>query len=204
MSDDLFPEAQRKSYLELLEALITPYVDAADLKSEQDWEAVEADLGVSLPESYKKVCRFLPGGCLGEGLAWVSPFSEGYYTGLSRAKYETQYGNWSAFGDVPLYPKIPGYLIFANSSMRISFVYEVTLDSDGSATCQPKVFLLDGDILEETGLEVDELLYRCITWNPPLEDSVAEWIHKPEFEDANGWPLFRYPNLIAEKLLNPR
>ena len=193
MSDDLFPDAPRRSYLEPLKALIMPSVNAADLESEQDWEAVEVDLGVSLPESYKNVCRFLPGGLLGEQFRWASPFSKGRYAELTRVMLEDIYGDWPSFSDVPLYPAIPGYLVFATTSIRLSFAYRVTLESDGSAKCDPKVFILDGDVdrLEETGLEVDELLYRCITWEPPLEGSLAEHIHENEFEERMDLPLFR-------------
>ena len=200
MSDDLFPDAPRKSYLELLEALITPYVTAADLESEQDWETVEADLGVSLPESYKKVCRFLPGGLLGDQFRWASPFSKGLYVELTRARLEEIYGEWRSFSGVPLYPTIPGNLVFASTSIRLSFAYRVTLESDGSAKCDSKVFILDGDVdrLEETGLEVDELLYRCITWEPPMEDSLAEHIHENEFEERMNLPLFRRMRLKDE------
>ena len=79
--------------------------------------------------------------------------------------------------------------------MRISFTYHVTLESDGSAKCQPQVFLLDGEVdeVEDTGLEVDELLYRCITWQPPLPDSLAKCVHEWEFQKWDG-PLFRYIN----------
>jgi len=193
MSEDLSPNAPRKNHIDLLRTLLSRDVGSLVPHSSEEWKAVEDAFGFQFPTSYRATCDVIPGGALGEAMAWSSPFSDDASTNLNKERLTQEYGDSQRFSEVALYPAIPGYLIFATTSMRISLSYLIEKDSTGRANCSSEVFLIDGEVDEVVGsqMEVDELIYRCITNNPPLVEELSKTIFEWEFKDSH-FPLFRY------------
>ena len=75
--------------------------------------------------------------------------------------------------------------------MRIDLAYLVERGQGGHLHCNPCVTLIEcvtGD-QEKTSVEVDELLYRSITNEPPLRGPWSKGLHNWFFADTS-YPTF--------------
>lgn len=156
-----------------------------------NWPAVENDLGLALPASFKSVSNILPAGGLGSSINWSSPLSDSPYGRLDYEHLSEYADEWATSSDTPLYPAVPGYLIFATTHLRIDLAYRVERDQGGLLCCDPCVTLIECFIGERhrTGVEVDELLYRAITNKPRLRGTWSSELHKWFFSDPS-LPIF--------------
>jgi hypothetical protein len=189
--NDFFPDSAKKSYFELLCHLFVG-IKLTDTSNGVDWDKVEGDLGVVLPLAYKNMFSIFSGGYLGCNLLWRSPNSKRKSFRLDRRElclYSDLFD-----GEIPLYPKVPGYLIFASTPLAIDLAFYVDSDKTGVASvCRPNVVALDnksGDI-EDADMEVDEFIYRAITNTPPLNGRLYGHIHEWCFSDITA-PICRF------------
>ena len=191
MESELFHDTQRKAFWELVVPLVRPAVPWPPISHHINWPAVEDDLGVTLPVSFKSVSNILPAGFLGTGITWTSPLTDNLDFRLDRQQLSAR-ANIGFTPDSPLYPAVPGYLIFAPTSMRIDLAYRVERGQGGLLCCDPCVTLIEcvtGE-QERTSVEVDELLYRSITNKPRLLGTWSSALHNWFFADSS-LPIFR-------------
>lgn len=187
--NELFSHVERRNFAQLL----APYFRGFTQKLLISWDAVEQDIGAALPMTYKELSEHLPAGFLGSGISWMSPISSHTAfrldsTGLIEAGRMTA----QVWPEVPLYPKVPGYLVFAQTSASIDWAYKVEPSEDKPSACDDAVTLIDWDhgVVEKTGVEVHELVYRSITNKPKLSGKISGLMHKLFFSD-HSFPLFR-------------
>lgn len=189
MEDGLFPDVQRRSYWELLESLVPTEMRRGAM--EIDWAQTEADIGVTLPRSFKEVSNIFTAGILGSGIYWSSPTTDrsDYRFDRETLVARSQIDQFSPF---PLFPAMPGYIVFACTTVRFELAYRVELRQFGEVACDAAVSIIEcaNEDLEQTGIEVDEMLYRAITNVPPLRGEFSSKFHEWFFADSS-FPLFR-------------
>lgn len=186
--NELFSHQEHTSYAELLAPCLRGIIQRAFI----DWDAVEMELGVKLPAAYKALSERLPAGFLGSGISWLSPVSPLASFRLDFNFLEETKKLLAEVSDIPLYPAVPGYLIFAQTSASIDWAYEVGHGQIKPSACDSQVTLIDWDhgVVETTGVEVDEFVYRSITNKPKLSGDVSGLMHELFFSD-HSFPLFR-------------
>ncbi|MCX6850979.1 MAG: hypothetical protein NTY98_18865 [Verrucomicrobia bacterium] len=185
---ELFPHQERQTYAELL----APYLRGVTRQSPIDWDAIELDLGVKLPAAYKALSELLPAGFLGSGISWLSPVSPLASFRLDFKFLMDREKMLAEISNIQLYPAVPGYLMFAQTSASIDWAYEVRQDHTKPSVCDSHVTLIDWDhgVVEKTGVEVDELVYRSLTHRPKLSGELSGLIHELFFADPS-FQLFR-------------
>ena len=192
MQSELFQDTQRKAFWELLIPLVRLSMPWPPESHKINWPVVEDNLGVALPASFKSVSNILPAGFLGISITWRSPLTEILGFRLDREQLSACADTWAQSPDSPLYPAVPGYLIFAPTSMSIQLAYRVERGQGGLLCCDPFVTLIDcatGE-QERTSVEVDELLYRSITNKPRLGGTWSSGLHSWFFADTSS-PILR-------------
>lgn len=188
----LFSGDARCSYHELLSKVLGPATDHLKSNRRIDWKSVEADLGVVLPSSFKLTSDILPAGFLGSGITWRSPDAKRAEFRFNRRALEDHANLIGDSAQFPLYPvSVPGYLVFATTSLRIDLAFWVEKLDTGDTHCRPSISLVEcisGEV-EDTGIEIDEFLYRAITNNIHLEGWLSELSNGWFFADKS-FPLF--------------
>lgn len=174
MQPNLFDSEPSVEYRELLLKLLVSQRVGIPI----DWVFVQESLGVELPQVYRAICDTLGPCTLGAGLKWKSPNSSNTYFLLSYELLQQFATATEGFRPFPLYPEPQGYLIFASGD-RLHLSFKVTDDSKHERVCSQMVTVLDRDAdrVEETGIPLDEFLFRAITNNRPLTGEISKRFH---------------------------
>lgn len=191
MKNDMLINDRFRSYHELLAKILEPETKCMQPGNNIYWVALEDGYGFALPYSFKLVANHLPAGFLGSGITWMSPVADNPQFRFDPSASSRYHHLLMESGVLPHYPTLPGYLVFATTSLRIDLAFWVEPMDFKSTCCRLNVALIEcisGEV-EATDVEIDEFLYRAITHNPPLVGPLSARFHNWFFADMS-FPLF--------------
>ena len=186
-----FESVPRRHYSEVLAPLVRTSLEWPPQEHRIDWSAVEEDLNLRLPESYKRTSEVLPAGTLWP-FSWCSPVAKRKEYRLDRQSLMKLADLCAEITRAPLFPAVPGYLEIASAPSRLSLYYQVIQADGDRPTCLPEVVLMDcgAEEKEFTGVEIDEFFYRFLTNNPPLKGELSQRVREHLPDDSEGIPFF--------------